>query len=168
LVKDYGVIVKISDNDELSTGFIINSQTISKKYKQGQKIKCRVLDIDPTKKMADLSEKLAEGKSGKKEPKVGDECKVVVELNKDSFVVVSLKQNRSKIGFCILQSFNRDDLDFKAPEIGDELDARVVGFREGVMEVVEARKEKDKKVTRRSIELNEGTKFVGVVKSIKN
>lgn len=112
LVKDYGVIVKISGNDELATGFIINAQTSSKKFKPGHSIKCRVLDVDPTKKMADLSEKLGDVKEGKKkEAKVGDEHKAIVELNKDSFVVMSLKSDRSKIGFCILHNFNKDDIE---------------------------------------------------------
>lgn len=102
LVKDYGVIVKILDQEEVTTGFIINTQTTSKKIKPGQKIRCRVLDVDPVKKMADLSEKLGEVKTSKRDVKVGEEYKAIVELNKESFVIVSLKPDKSKIGFCIL------------------------------------------------------------------
>lgn len=140
LVKDYGVIVKILDQEEVTTGFIINAQITSKKIKPGHKMRCRVLDVDPVKKMADLSEKLGEVKTSKRDVKVGEEFKAVVELNKESFVIVSLKSDKSKIGFCILQNFNRDDIDDKNPQIGDELEVKVTGKRNGIIEFIPAPK----------------------------
>jgi len=140
LVKDYGVIVKVLDQEEVTTGFIINTQTTSKKIKPGQKIRCRVLDVDPIKKMADLSEKLGEVKTSKRDVKVGEEFKAIVELNKESFVILSLKSDKSKIGFCILHNFNRDDVDDKNPQIGDEMEVRVAGKRNGVIEFVPSAK----------------------------
>jgi len=77
LVKDYGVIVQIAGESEaggVQTGFIMNDQKSSHKYKQGQTLSCKVLDIDPVKKIADLSEKLASTKASKgaeKKLKVG-------------------------------------------------------------------------------------------------
>lgn len=66
LVKDYGIIAQIKSDDKaiIQTGFIVNDQrsSDSKAYKQGQLLKCRVLDIDPAKGIADLSEKLGEVK----------------------------------------------------------------------------------------------------------
>ena len=35
-------------------------------------------------------------------------CKAVVELNKESYLILSIKNNRSKIGFCMLSNFNSD------------------------------------------------------------
>jgi ribosomal protein S1 len=41
---------------------MINDQKNAKKYKIGQQIKCRILDIDSNKNIADLSEKLVDVK----------------------------------------------------------------------------------------------------------
>ena len=59
-MKDYGIIAKIKaeETSTVQTGFIMNDQKAHSKYKQGQSLRCRVLDIDPVKKIADLSEKL--------------------------------------------------------------------------------------------------------------
>lgn len=64
LVKDYGIIAKIKAEEEslVQTGFIMNDQKSKQKYKQGQALRCRVLDIDPIKNIADLSEKLIDVK----------------------------------------------------------------------------------------------------------
>lgn len=68
MVKDYGIIAKIArpneeaKDGEAPTGFIINEQRKSndkKQYKVGQKLACCVLDVDPVKRIVDLSEKLA-------------------------------------------------------------------------------------------------------------
>lgn len=68
LVKDYGIIGQIAtegeqgEGEQAMTGFVVNEQrkfTDKKHYKVGQKMKCCVLDIDPVKRIVDLSEKLA-------------------------------------------------------------------------------------------------------------
>jgi hypothetical protein len=63
-----------------------------------------VLDVDPVKKIADLSEKTF--KKSEKEVKVGSSCKAIVELNKDSYVICSMKNNRRKFGICVMQNLN--------------------------------------------------------------
>ena len=60
--------------------------------------------MDPVKKIADLSEKLVNTKSLKnsdKELQVGTQCKAIVELNKETYLIVSIKSDRSKICLCI-------------------------------------------------------------------
>lgn len=65
LVKDYGLIAALEGHDDF-TGFIVNEQKSSGKlYKVGSDLECIVLDIDTSKKIVDLSEKLAENKSSK-------------------------------------------------------------------------------------------------------
>ena len=107
LVKDYGIITQI-EGENVQTGFIINDHKGGQgKYKQGQALKCVILDVDPLKKIADLSEKTF--KKSDKDIKVGSSCKAIVELNKDSYLICSLKNNRKKFGICIMQNFNMDD-----------------------------------------------------------
>ena len=68
--------------------------------------------MDPVKKIADLSEKLVNTKapkSGGKELQVGAQCKAIVELNKEAYLIVSIKNDRSKICLCIMSNFNKDD-----------------------------------------------------------
>jgi len=107
LVKDYGIITQI-EGENVQTGFIINDHKGAHgKYKQGQAVKCVILDVDPVKKIADLSEKTF--KKSDKEIQVGSSCKAIVELNKDSYLICSLKNNRRKFGICIMQNLNQDD-----------------------------------------------------------
>jgi ribosomal protein S1 len=95
LVKEYGLILKVSED---YTGFIINEQKKSgKTFKEGASIEGTLLDIDYDRKMLDLSERVIKDvKAGK------DKSKAVVELTKDSYMIVSLKQNRQKFGVCLL------------------------------------------------------------------
>jgi hypothetical protein len=65
-------------------------------------LQCLVLDIDPVKKIADLSEKIVTAKNKGQEVKVGQTQKAIVELNKESHLVLSMKNNRRAIGVCIL------------------------------------------------------------------
>ena len=65
-------------------------------------MQCLVLDIDPVKKIADLSEKIVTAKNKGQEVKVGQTQKAIVELNKESHLVLSMKNNRRAIGVCIL------------------------------------------------------------------
>ena len=86
--------------NEQYTGFIINEQIKSgKTFKPGASIEATLLDIDCDKKMLDLSERVAskDVKSGK------DKSKAVVELTKDSYMIVSLKNDRQKFGVVLLQ-----------------------------------------------------------------
>ena len=140
LVKDYGVIVKIKDQ----TGFIISEQQASKKYKPGQQLTCKVLDVDPVKKIADLSEKLASMKSSGKTIAVGSTGKAVIELLKDNYAILSFKSNRKALGLCIFQNFNGDEEDLKMPKLGEEVDVRVVGESKNCLQLVPVVKERAK------------------------
>jgi len=89
LVKDYGLILAIKDHDDV-TGFIINEQKASgKQYKVGSEIECVVLDIDTSKMIVDLSERLLTTK--KKEKAASSSQKAFVELNKEQYLVITLK-----------------------------------------------------------------------------
>jgi hypothetical protein len=61
------------------------------------------LDVDPNKKIADLSEKLIDfkNKDAKSLPE-GSQCKAIIELNKESYLIASIKTNRTKLGLCLL------------------------------------------------------------------
>ena len=54
----------------------------------------------------DLSERLADVSLPKEKVDKNDVQKAFVELSKDNYLVVSLKQDRSKIAACILHPFN--------------------------------------------------------------
>jgi len=101
-----------------------------------------VLDVDPIKKIADLSEKstnIKSSKSSDKELQRGSQCKAIVELNKDAYLIVSIKSDRSKICLCIMSNFNQDDATNPSQglQIGDEIDVKVVGKNEsGLYELV--------------------------------
>ena len=79
-----------------------------KVYKDGETVvNCIVLDIDSEKKIVDLSERLYSAEESKqKKAKKGEEGnsyqKAVVELNKEQYLVVSLKSDRTSIGVCLL------------------------------------------------------------------
>jgi hypothetical protein len=67
LAKDYGNIVSVEKYPGL-TGFVLSEQLTAsgkKEYKEGQKMKCVVLDMDFEKELLDLSEKLVESSSSK-------------------------------------------------------------------------------------------------------
>ena len=93
-------------------------------------IKCIVIDVDPSKRIADLSEKLVSVKSKSEKVKVGSTCKAIVELNKDSYLIASLKNNRKSIGICMMNNFNMDDLNLDNSNIGDEIEVQVVANSE--------------------------------------
>lgn len=96
MVKEYGLILKVS---EQYTGFIINELIKSdKKFKPGASIEATLLDIDCDKKMLDLSERVVI----KDTKSVKDKSKAVVELTKDSYMIVSLKSDRQKFGVVLL------------------------------------------------------------------
>lgn len=115
-------------------------------------------------------------KSSGKELQVGAQCKAIVELNKETYLIVSIKSDRSKICLCIMSNFNKDDATNPSQtlQIGDEIDVKVVGKNEnGLYELVPFANSSDIKKKQSSsstdgIELKEGIKFNGQIKSIKN
>lgn len=132
-------------------------------------IKCIVIDVDPSKRIADLSEKLVSVKSKSEKVKVGSTCKAIVELNKDSYLIASLKNNRKSIGICMMNNFNMDDLNLDNSNIGDEIEVQVVANSEQGLQLIPAVKAgESKKKSSIKFELKEGIRFAGLIKSIKN
>ena len=137
LVKDYGLILDIVGSSGSMTGFIVNEQKLKqdKSYKVGEKISdLVVLDIDFEKKIVDLSERLTvneESKQAKKkDAQQGGFQKAVVELNKEQYLVVSLKADRSKIGVCVLHGLSAESHSiYQRYSIGDEIDVKVIGSK---------------------------------------
>jgi len=167
LVKDYGLIAQI-DLGTYKTGFILNDHKLGTKYKQGQTLTCRVLDLDPAKQIADLKEI---AKSSTKETKVsaGQKLKGIVELNKVGYMIVSVKTNRATLGVCLNSNFNQDQDKADGLEIGEEIEVKAGQWNKagGFYELTRIVKEEPKKRTANTIELKEGTKFMGQIKSIK-
>lgn len=140
LVKDYGLILEIVDSE--MTGFIVNEQKrkADKTYKVGDTLKeCVILDIDFEKRIVDLSERLStsgdqeESKTAKKAKK-GDQSfqKAVVELNKEKYLVVSLKSDRSQVGVCILHGLSPEsESAYSRYSIGDEIDVKIFAGKKG-------------------------------------
>lgn len=88
LIKDYGLILALPKYPNL-TGFIMNEHKAGKAYKENDKVSCVVLDIDFEKNIVDLSEKPKV--SAKTDVKKGQSMKGQVELSKEDYVIVSLK-----------------------------------------------------------------------------
>ena len=133
------------------TGFIVNEQKLKsdKVYKIGETVvDCIVLDIDFEKQIVDLSERLvnqqleeskeltSQKKQAKKTQQQQSFVKAVVELNKERYLVISLKSNRSKIGVCILQGLAAGNLAaaYEAYGIGDEIDVKLTESNSGEAE----------------------------------
>ena len=140
-------------------------------------MKCRVLDIDYSKKIADLKELTEKSSSDvvSKSMNPDHKTKVIVELNKDGYLVVSVKSSRSTLGLCIHSNFNSDG-DKPELDIGEEIEVKVHnhnkkgGFYELIyIPKVSASKVKtDYKGSQPTIvELKQGIKFTGQIKSIK-
>ena len=102
LIKEYGLIAQLSGDSEIKTGFILNDHKQGQKYKQGQTLACRILDVDPKKKIVDLKEVDKNMKVEGKAVKKGQTCKGNIELNKEAYAIVSMKTNRSQLGLCLL------------------------------------------------------------------
>lgn len=65
-----------------------------------------VLDIDHQKKIADLGERVSSGKEKKlKKFEKQTSYKANVELNKDSYLVLSIPKLNHRIAFCVLPTF---------------------------------------------------------------
>jgi len=125
MVKEYGLILKIDDN---YTGFIVNEQKSSdKQYKTNQSVNAVILDVDYEKKIIDLSERLVDQKQ--QLTKHSESSKAFVELIKDSYMVVSMKGNRTQFGFCLLQKGINDhnmQSEYEKYKVGDEIDVALV------------------------------------------
>ena len=103
LVKDYGLILSVDGFSNDLTGFIANEQLASsKQYKIGASLSCIVLDVDTDKKIIELSERLSTDEESKQASKLKENLKSVVEMNNERYLVVTLKNQRNKIGVCIL------------------------------------------------------------------
>lgn len=158
---------------DTKTGFILNDHKLSSKYKIGQKLVCRVLDIDTQKKIADLKE-LPKGTAAEepnlKKIKVDSKQKVVIELNKDEYFVVSFKNQRHVLGLCLASNFNQD-AEASGLQIGDEIEVLVNQWNEQgrFFELIQVPKEEKKKNSGGGeiTELKEGVKFNGKITSIK-
>ena len=139
LVKDYGLILDIKSQGDAAdrmTGFIVNDQKkkADKVYKAGEtEVEAIVLDIDFEKKIVELSERLvssaALGEETKQAKKIKGDAqayqKAVVELNKEQYLVVSLKSDRSKVGVCILHGLSAESQSaYTSYSIGDEIDVK--------------------------------------------
>lgn len=95
---------------------------------------CRVLDIDPVKRIVDLSERLALAsgqKTSSKDFEAGRRCTANIELNKESYIIVSVKGPNKNygIGICLLQNFNEDDQTspYSNVQIGENVDVKIAG-----------------------------------------
>ena len=169
LVKDYGIITQIKSKDEsIKTGFILNDHKLGQKYKPGQTVHCRVMDIDQVKKIADLKEVKADtADEDTKTFKEGAKVKAIVELNKEGYLVLALKNARHKLGICKHTFFNQDDSTKGDFLIGEELETKVHAFNEtaGLFELVHL--PKPAKKAGLIAQLKEGVKFTGVIRSIK-
>jgi predicted RNA-binding protein with RPS1 domain len=84
--------------------------------------------MDFEKELLDLSEKLAEPAKQPAQIKSGHQYRVIVELNKDDYVLVSFKQNRQAIGLIMMQNLNNDQVPNPnaALNMGDELEVKVL------------------------------------------
>ena len=72
------------------------------------------MDIDTDKKIVDLSERLTSSSEKTEDKKSKKEYqKAIVELNKEEYLVISFKNNRSKIGVCLLQTISNNTVQTK-------------------------------------------------------
>jgi len=128
-----------------------------------------VIDIDPSKRIADLSEKLMNVKTKSEKIKVGSTHKALVELNKDSYLIASIKNSRKSIGVCMMNNFNMDNINLDNSNIGDEIEVKVVANNEQGLQLIPSVKPEDsKKKSSMKFELKEGIRFSGQIKNIKN
>lgn len=133
-----------------------------------------MLDVDTHKKIADLKE-LPKGTEAEepnlKKIKPDSKQKVVIELSKDEYFVVSFKSQRHVLGLCLASNFNQD-AEATGLQIGDELEVLVHQWNEQgrFFELIQGQKEEKKKSAGSSgeiAELKEGVKFSGKIASIK-
>lgn len=134
------------------------------------------MDIDFEKEILDLSERLAEKQSASSaQVKVGSQYKVVVELNKEEYLLVSFKQSKSSIGLLMMQSLNGDQVPNpnEKYQVGDEVEVKVISVTENgfvlTVPVIQVREKKSKGPSQKqdSATLTQGQLVNGVIRSIK-
>ena len=84
--------------------------------------------MDTDKKIIELSERLSTDEESKESSKLKENLKSIVEMNNERYLVVTLKNQRNKIGVCILQDFNtvnQADL-YSKYSIGDDIDTQLL------------------------------------------
>jgi len=101
----------------------------------------------------------------------------VVELNKEQYLVVTLKSDRTKVGVCILHGLTADSQSlYQNYGIGDEIDVKVTASklnkdRDGLFVLTCPRPQKASVAISSMAGINntleEGEKVVGTLKSIK-
>ena len=127
-------------------------------------MQCIVLDVDPSKRIADLSEKLTTVKTKTAKPQVNFIQKAIVELNKDQYLIVSMKSSRKTLGICMANNFNNDSLSPESLSIGDEIEVLVTDNSSNLLQLIqsvkkEAKKSADSKRGAEAVELTEGIRF---------
>ena len=127
-------------------------------------MQCIVLDVDPSKRIADLSEKLTTVKTKTAKPQVNFIQKAIVELNKDQYLIVSMKSSRKTLGICMANNFNNDSLSPETLSIGDEIEVLVTDNSSNLLQLIqsvkkEAKKSADSKRGAEAVELTEGIRF---------
>ena len=127
-------------------------------------MQCIVLDVDPSKRIADLSEKLTTVKTKSAKPQVNFIQKAIVELNKDQYLIVSMKSSRKTLGICMANNFNNDSLSPESLSIGDEIEVLVTDNSSNLLQLIqsvkkEAKKSADSKRGAEAVELIEGIRF---------
>ena len=127
-------------------------------------MQCIVLDVDPSKRIADLSEKLTTVKTKSAKPQVNFIQKAIVELNKDQYLIVSMKSSRKTLGICMANNFNNDSLSPESFSIGDEIEVLVTDNSSNLLQLIQSVKKEAKKSTEsrrgsEAVELTEGIRF---------
>lgn len=112
--------------------------------------------------------------------KEGRKCQAIIELNKESYVIASVRGSKQahSIGVCLLHNFNNDDASnpYQSYQVGESIPVKVLGLDEstGFLKLLPDFKKQDldKKNNGSSglsgTKLEEGVKLQGEVKSIKN
>ena len=78
----------------------------------------------------------------KKEFKLDQRQKGIVELNKDGYLVVSLKASRAALGVCLNNNFNQDQDSQTNFEIGEEIEVIAIKkSKGGFFELIHVEKE---------------------------
>jgi len=110
-LKEYGLILKFEDGESL--GFCMNENAPTEIPKLGTKVECRVLDVEPSKGIIDVSLRKSIVDGGHLAPKkvleefpAKKECKIVVELLKPSHAVVSLTEFSNALALVPLRDYN--------------------------------------------------------------
>ena len=143
------------------------------KYKVGQSLTCRVLDVDKSKNIVDLKEVSSDEKAPKKSVELKVSAKkavnATVELDKDDYMVLSVK---NALGVCLGHGFNRDTARSEE-KVGESVTVHVTGYSESSKLYCFARvpenEDKGDKVSKKvSLDLAPGIKFSGSVKSVKS